>query len=69
LFAHAAILAPDPPDPASRSADPGDDYLLALAESQQAVLVSGDSHLLDLSDALPIQTARAFLDALESRSG
>ncbi len=65
LLAHGAILAPDPPAPARRSADPGDDYLLALAESERAALVSGDRHLLDLADELPIQTARAFLETLD----
>jgi putative PIN family toxin of toxin-antitoxin system len=65
LLADAAILAPDPPPAASRSADPGDDYLLALAEAARAVLVSGDRHLLELADQLPIQTARAFLETLE----
>jgi hypothetical protein len=29
------------------------------------VLVSGDRHLLELADELPIQTARAFLATLE----
>lgn len=57
-------LGADPPHPARRSTDPGDDYLLALAEQERAVLVSGDQHLLELADALPIQTARAFLDNL-----
>lgn len=66
LLRHGAILAPDPPLPGHHSADPGDDYLLALAEDERAVLVSGDQHLLALADLLPIQTARAFLDALES---
>src|SRR5712691_4307713 len=61
-----AEMATDPPNPASRSADPGDDYLLALAEAEHALLVSGDKHLLDLADAFPIQTPRAFADALES---
>ncbi len=65
LLAHAAILAPDAPAPARRSADPGDDYLLALAEAGRAVLVSGDRRLLDLAGELPIQTARAFLETLE----
>ncbi len=64
LLRHGAILAPDPPAPARLCADPGDDYLLALAESERAVLVSGDRHLIELADELPIQTARAFLDAL-----
>jgi len=64
LLRQSAVLAPDPSAPARRSADPGDDYLLALAESERAVLVSGDRHLLDLAAELPIRTARAFLEAL-----
>jgi putative PIN family toxin of toxin-antitoxin system len=64
LLRLAAILAPDPEAGAHRSADPGDDYLLALAENERAVLVSGDQHLLELADDLPIQTAHTFLDRL-----
>ena len=69
LLASAAIVAPDPLSPPPRSADPGDDYLLSLAEAECAVLVSGDRHLLDLAADLPIRTARAFLDALEAEPG
>jgi predicted nucleic acid-binding protein len=65
VLAHAAILAPDAPTSAGRSADPGDDYLLGLAEAARAVLVSGDRHLLKLADELPIQDARTFLEALK----
>jgi putative PIN family toxin of toxin-antitoxin system len=61
-----AELANDPPKPALRSVDPGDDYLLALAEAEHALLVSGDKHLLDLADAFPIRTPREFADALAS---
>ena len=68
VLAHAAILAPDPSGSPGRSADPDDDYLLTLAESERAVLVSGDRHLLDLAAGLPIQTARAFLETLERGS-
>jgi putative PIN family toxin of toxin-antitoxin system len=64
LLRLAAVVAPDPRTSADRSADPGDDYLLALAQSERAVLVSGDQHLLDLADRLPIQTARSFLNRL-----
>jgi uncharacterized protein len=66
LLCRGAVLAADPPIAARRSADAGDDYLLALAESERAILVSGDQHLLGLADELPIQTARAFLDALDA---
>jgi putative PIN family toxin of toxin-antitoxin system len=64
LLRHEATLAADPPNPARRSADPGDDYLIALAEAERALLVTGDQHLLTLADQLPIRTARAFLDTL-----
>lgn len=64
----AARLAPDPRAPSRRSPDPGDDYLLALAESERAVLVSGDQHLLGLEGPLPIYSPRAFLQVLEGAS-
>lgn len=59
-----ARLAPDPRRPLRRSADPGDDYLIALAEAERAALVSGDRHLLDLADRLPVWSPRDFLDSL-----
>jgi putative PIN family toxin of toxin-antitoxin system len=61
----AAVLALDPRAPPRRSPDPGDDYLLALAESEKAIVVSGDQHLLELADRFPIRSPRAFLEALE----
>jgi putative PIN family toxin of toxin-antitoxin system len=64
LLRDGAVLAPDPPNPLGRSPDPGDDYLLALAESERAVLVTGDQHLLVLGNEFPIHTARAFRDQL-----
>lgn len=61
----AATLAPDPAGPPQRlSADPGDDYLLALAADQRAWLVSGDGHLLALADELPIHAPAGFLALL-----
>jgi hypothetical protein len=65
LLRRGAIVAVDAATPARRSADPGDDYLLALAESAHGVLVSGDRHLLALADELPIQSPQAFLDTLD----
>jgi uncharacterized protein len=64
VLRRGAVLAADPAEPERRSADPGDDYLVALAAQERAVLVSGDQHLLALGDELPIETARAFLDTL-----
>ena len=61
-----ALVAADPPAARRRSADPGDDYLIALAEAEDVPLVSGDRHLLALADRLPIQSAREFLESLPS---
>jgi putative PIN family toxin of toxin-antitoxin system len=55
LLRREALAVPDPDDPLPlRSADPDDDYLIALARSQNAVLVSGDKHLLDIGGGAPI---------------
>lgn len=64
LLRTAATLADDPEDIPRVSTDPGDDYLVALAHSQQAVLVSGDQHLLTLADRMPITNPRTFLESL-----
>jgi uncharacterized protein len=57
-----ALIVEDPDaPPGSRSEDPGDDYLVALAETERAVLVSGDRHLLALTSELPVLTPREFL--------
>jgi predicted nucleic acid-binding protein len=40
-----------PEEPPLRGTDPDDDYLIVLAHSQSAIIVSGDSHLLDLAEA------------------
>lgn len=55
-------------EPPVRSADPGDDYLLALASREQAHLVTGDKHLLVLAETgIPIHTASVFLALLVER--
>jgi uncharacterized protein len=65
-LAGAAILVADPSGPPSdRSPDPGDDYLIALAEAERSVLVSGDQHLLGLSDEIPIFSPAGYLRLLE----
>jgi len=65
-IARSAVLAADPEGaPAIRSADPDDDYLLALATAERAVLVSGDGHLTILADRLPVRTPAEFLAAHE----
>lgn len=57
-----AILVADPADPPSRVADTDDDYLLALAASEEALLVSGDKRLLALADEFPILSPVRFLE-------
>jgi putative PIN family toxin of toxin-antitoxin system len=60
-----ATVAADPTGPPPlRCADPDDDYLIALASDQNAVLVSGDSHLLDLAGEAPIFSPAEFLKTL-----
>jgi hypothetical protein len=58
----AGTLVDDPGTTADgHAADPGDEYLIALARSARAVLVSGDRHLLALAPALPVYSPREFL--------
>ena len=65
LVSELAEMAPDPDRPPPvRSADPDDEYLLALAAREQVPLVSGDNHLLALRDRAPVVSPRDFLDRL-----
>lgn len=65
LLRQSADVENDPPGPPRRrSVDPDDDYLIALAEAAQAVIVSGDHHLLDLRDQLPVYPPAGFLALL-----
>jgi len=66
LLREEAILVDDPELVPPRAPDPGDDYLLALAEAERAVLVSGDQHLLGLADEFPILAPATFLRTLET---
>jgi len=64
----SATVAEDPDAaPHVRSADPGDDYLIALAASRQSILVSGDKHLLDLADQIPVLDPKRFRERLSVR--
>jgi uncharacterized protein len=65
LLTDRAESIPDPENPPTiRSSDPGDDYLLALAASEQVALVSGDDHLLALRGRAPIMSPRDFIERL-----
>jgi putative PIN family toxin of toxin-antitoxin system len=62
----SATIVVDPAQaPSVRSVDPGDDDLIALAVSERALLVSGDKHLLELGDRIPIVSPAAFLEMLD----
>jgi uncharacterized protein len=64
-LAETATLVDDPDEePPLRSADPGDDYLIALAATRRAILVSGDRHLLALTDNIPVDSPARFLERL-----
>lgn len=66
LLREAVELVDDPDEPAPiHSADPGDDYLLALAAQERVPIVSGDVHLLELRERVPVLSLREFLDQLE----
>jgi len=54
------VVDPETPPPI-RCTDPDDDYLIALAHSQSAALVSGDSDLLGLADRIPVFSPAEFL--------
>jgi putative PIN family toxin of toxin-antitoxin system len=65
-LAAEALAYDDPGDPPRVTPDPDDDYLIALARAAGAdLLVSGDKHLLDLSDPpLRVITPRDLLAQL-----
>ena len=65
LLSRSAELVDDPELlPSVSSPDPDDTYLIALAETSRAVLVSGDQDLLSLSTLIPVFSPRAFLSQL-----
>jgi len=66
LLRRGADVRDDPTGPPPvRSPDPGDDYLIALAAASHALIVSGDRHLLGLSEAVPVYAPAAFLTLIE----
>lgn len=67
LLQSTAELVDDPPQPAtSLSADPKDDYLIALAEVCNAsALISGDVHLTSaLNQSVVIVDPRTFMNSI-----
>jgi uncharacterized protein len=66
LEAHMHDDTSDPPP--VHSPDPGDDYLISLAVTAQAFLVTGDGHLLGFGDAIPVYRPTDFLALLDQGS-
>jgi predicted nucleic acid-binding protein len=64
LLRVTASVVRDGPDPPRASADPGDDYLIALATKSASVLVSGDRDLLAQAPGLPVHAPSALLAML-----
>jgi putative PIN family toxin of toxin-antitoxin system len=67
LLESSATSVSDPSTSPRRSRDVGDDYLLELAASASAIVVSGDGDLLALSGDLPIKSPSGFLATLDVR--
>lgn len=65
LLRLSASIVTDTPKPPPVSADPDDDYLIALATTSASILVSGDRHLLALAPELPIHPPAEALGLLE----
>lgn len=64
----SATVAHDPDGPPPvRAVDPNDDYLVALAADQRAMLVSGDRHLIALAEDFPVITPAGFVAVLAER--
>ncbi len=67
LVQRESTCAADPSgQPPMRCTDPDDDYLISLASSQNAIIVSGDRHLLELGNGAPILTPGDLLQAVSA---
>lgn len=61
LRREAEVVADPRTPPPVHCPDPDDDYLIALAASRDAAIVSGDRHLLDLAGKIPVFAPAEFL--------
>jgi putative PIN family toxin of toxin-antitoxin system len=69
LREQATVVEDEGRAPPQRAADPDDDFVIALAESTRAMIVSGDRHLLSMAGSLPVQSPADFLRFLRLREG
>lgn len=58
-----SVIDPEEP-PVLSSSDPDDEYLGAHSDENKVALVSRDTHLLDLSQRIPVFTPRQFFEVL-----
>lgn len=69
-LARFATVRPDPAPAPAETADPKDDYLVALArENSVTLLVSGDTHLLGVASVSPRVISPAAFDRLLEELG
>lgn len=61
----ADVRADPDDDPPVQPSDPDDAYLVSLAYSAQAVIVTGDRALLDLAGRVPVYAPADFLAIIE----
>ena len=66
LLRRLAIVIAEPEVQPGLTADPADDYIVAVAQASNAdFIVSGDAHLLEVEDPEPpVLTPGAFLDRI-----
>lgn len=68
LIRRQARMAGDPAVPSLvEPSDPDDAYLVTLAESERAILVTGDRGLLELSGQIPVMAPGEFLEWLDTQ--
>ncbi len=63
-LAREGDLQPDPGPPERRLRDPDDEYLVALADVAEAVIVTGDADLLEAGLATQVITPRELVERL-----
>lgn len=68
LVTEGATIVDEPVRPPSlRTADPNDDFVVAIAEEARAVIVSGDQHLLEMAGRIPVRSPEGFRRFLARR--
>ena len=61
LLDEGRVIEDSTSSPPVACSDPADDYLISFAHSEGAALVSGDRHLLELAERIPVFSPSEFL--------